>query len=550
MWVRVGNILSRVIERDTGELTANSHWTPPATTHPADSRQDRPDKPDNDTMSRDTCQRCPETSHGGAEGIRTPDLLIANETRYQLRHSPIASTYGRKAKRYHRVSGPPNPPSARVRGRAATLRAGTTVAVMNGDAADEPPWLVHAALGRFATTPGTDQGTMSGLLVLARGLPDTLVPRLEVGGDAVETTWQLPSPAVRRRHPDAANADGARFRSAPLPARTCVVELVVEDSRSGERTTLATRHVVAPGRPGSRRVEAVLDRIERLLDEPERDDAVHGQLRRALRRVPPADRGIEWDEARVLVDAVFLKNARAAHRRLRAVRDKRRAAGQDDAFAAFWTRLGSVTHPYVLVVHGYKITFASQDESAVWRETARLADQLDGLGYPSFVSYGTLLGLVREGGLIGHDDDVDLTVLLPGDTLPEVVRNWHAFKDRLADLGLLRLDYEGVPRAHCKLVAAGGLAVDVFPAWLVGTRLFAWPLTFGGLEDTDLLPLEPREVSGTAVRVPRRTEVFLETMYGPDWATPDPAHRFDWAAAKDRFEPFLTELRRAYAARR
>ncbi|MCU1636102.1 MAG: hypothetical protein JWQ68_1341, partial [Cryobacterium sp.] len=26
--------------------------------------------------------------HGGAKGIRTPDLLIANETRYQLRHSP------------------------------------------------------------------------------------------------------------------------------------------------------------------------------------------------------------------------------------------------------------------------------------------------------------------------------------------------------------------------------------------------------------------------------------------------------------------------------
>ena len=25
----------------------------------------------------------------GAEGIRTPDLLIANETRYQLRHSPM-----------------------------------------------------------------------------------------------------------------------------------------------------------------------------------------------------------------------------------------------------------------------------------------------------------------------------------------------------------------------------------------------------------------------------------------------------------------------------
>jgi len=27
-------------------------------------------------------------TESGAEGIRTPGLLIANETRYQLRHSP------------------------------------------------------------------------------------------------------------------------------------------------------------------------------------------------------------------------------------------------------------------------------------------------------------------------------------------------------------------------------------------------------------------------------------------------------------------------------
>lgn len=39
-------------------------------------------------MSGDICSLCPDTSHGGAEGNRTPDLLIANETRYQLRYSP------------------------------------------------------------------------------------------------------------------------------------------------------------------------------------------------------------------------------------------------------------------------------------------------------------------------------------------------------------------------------------------------------------------------------------------------------------------------------
>jgi hypothetical protein len=40
--------------------------------------------------------------NGGAKGTRTPDLLVANETRYRLRHSP-ADRGGRSAPRlYHR----------------------------------------------------------------------------------------------------------------------------------------------------------------------------------------------------------------------------------------------------------------------------------------------------------------------------------------------------------------------------------------------------------------------------------------------------------------
>jgi hypothetical protein len=39
-------------------------------------------------MSRDRCKRCLETSHGGAEGIRTPDPLDANEVRYQAAPQP------------------------------------------------------------------------------------------------------------------------------------------------------------------------------------------------------------------------------------------------------------------------------------------------------------------------------------------------------------------------------------------------------------------------------------------------------------------------------
>src|SRR5690348_7773939 len=44
----------------------------------------------------------PTCRFGGAEGIRTPDLLVANETRYQLRHSPAAHGRTRsEQKTYH-----------------------------------------------------------------------------------------------------------------------------------------------------------------------------------------------------------------------------------------------------------------------------------------------------------------------------------------------------------------------------------------------------------------------------------------------------------------
>ena len=37
----------------------------------------------------------PATSSGGVTGIRTPGLLDANETRYQLRHNPMTPMYRR-----------------------------------------------------------------------------------------------------------------------------------------------------------------------------------------------------------------------------------------------------------------------------------------------------------------------------------------------------------------------------------------------------------------------------------------------------------------------
>ncbi len=56
---------------------------------------------------------------GGAEGIRTPDLLIANETRYQLRHSPERPSGG-AVEREEEVTTDGRPRPNRVNGEDRT----------------------------------------------------------------------------------------------------------------------------------------------------------------------------------------------------------------------------------------------------------------------------------------------------------------------------------------------------------------------------------------------------------------------------------------------
>ena len=52
---------------------------------------------------------------------------------------------------------------------------------------------------------------------------------------------------------------------------------------------------------------------------------------------------------------------------------------------------------------------ATKPISTTWRA---LQTALTELGYDSFLSYGTLLGAVRDHDFIEHDDDVDMAVVL------------------------------------------------------------------------------------------------------------------------------------------
>ena len=77
-----------------GRATAHGHTKQPGPTkhsrRPEHQRRQSNTATSTATTPRHTKNRHPDrmSACGGARGIRTPDLLIANETRYQLRHSP------------------------------------------------------------------------------------------------------------------------------------------------------------------------------------------------------------------------------------------------------------------------------------------------------------------------------------------------------------------------------------------------------------------------------------------------------------------------------
>jgi hypothetical protein len=283
-------------------------------------------------------------------------------------------------------------------------------------------------------------------------------------------------------------------------------------------------------------------RLLALAAEGTRPPEAHASLRRRLGRVDRADRDAAWLEARLLVDGWFHRDHRGAMRRLRRLREVRAEAGQTALFEEFWAELCRITAPRVLARHGYQIPLEHRDARAVWAEVARLGDRVTELGYECWLTSGALLGLQRDGRLIAHDDDVDLAVLLPGPGTRGVVDAWLDLKAQLRAAGLLRLDFEDRPRAHAKLVSGHGVTVDLFPAWLEGDRLHAWPL--GELPASDVLPLRPIEVEGATVRLPRDPEAVLVLNYGPDWRTPDPSFAFDWVDARRRFASFVAEISR------
>jgi hypothetical protein len=175
---------------------------------------------------------------------------------------------------------------------------------------------------------------------------------------------------------------------------------------------------------------------------------------------------------------------------------------------------------------------ADHDESIVVRLLDH-ADQVrtllvDELGLDVFVTGGTLLGPVRDGHLIGHDDDVDFAWISRHAHPVEVAREGFEIGRALRRAGFDVVRHSpGHLQMHFEYRGLSDHYVDVFAGWFADGW---WHQVFcirHPARREDLLPAVPLRVEDREEPAPRSPEIQLEANYGPGWRVPDPAFRFD-----------------------
>lgn len=152
---------------------------------------------------------------------------------------------------------------------------------------------------------------------------------------------------------------------------------------------------------------------------------------------------------------------------------------------------------------------------------------LEESGFTAFIVGGTLLGAVRDGEILPHDDDADLAYLSANSHPSDLILENERLRRRLVEHGFRVIRHSW---SHLQVLSDNedhDYYVDIFTAFYKSGE-FHEPIHMRAPDmDGAILPLRKLMLHGLELAAPQDPERWLAACYGPSWRTPDPSFAFE-----------------------
>lgn len=186
---------------------------------------------------------------------------------------------------------------------------------------------------------------------------------------------------------------------------------------------------------------------------------------------------------------------------------------------------------FMLTRHGVK------PEGVLRRHPERFLDHMEAvlaalrdLGRDPVIAYGTLLGAVREGNFIGHDDDIDLIYRSQSRSRAEVEAELPILQEALRQRGFRVVNLLPNSLNMHVIDARNGAVMDVFPCWEQDgcMQMHMESMKVRGIDPAIMYPATQVSMLGRQLPAPARPDAFLLERYGQGWHISNQFFEWPW----------------------
>jgi len=185
--------------------------------------------------------------------------------------------------------------------------------------------------------------------------------------------------------------------------------------------------------------------------------------------------------------------------------------------------------------HGIRKTFrfySPLQKHYYLKKAADLIDILHDFTPHVVLGFGAVLGFVRDGDLVPHDDDLDLLVAIPPTRFAEAKAALSKF---LAAFGFVINGQNNL--SHLTVHRPKEPGFDIFPGFTEGEWVSWFPSNRKVIHFDEVFPPVVRRYHDVEIPLPREPERYLELTYGAEWVDPLPHWNHPWD--QKQYQEFL-----------